>query len=233
MPWGLQANLFVISWEYPANQGIGCNTISSKDTANFLAFLQELRTDALGKTLILTAATATVPFIGSNGNPSTDVSGFSKVLDFIAIMNYDVWGPWSPTVGPNAPLDDTCATSANQAGSAVSAVKKWNAAGIPLNQLVLGVAGYGHSFGIRKANAFKSGSSTVLASYPPFDANDLPAGDPWDDPAGIDVCGAQQSVGGNIDFWGLIEKGFLNVDGTPKQGIASAFDTCSQTVSEN
>ncbi|KAF9466829.1 endochitinase [Collybia nuda] len=216
-------------WEYPANQGIGCNTISSKDTANFLAFLQELRQDTLGKTLILSAATATAPFVNSNGNPSTDVSGFSKVLDFIAIMNYDIWGPWSPTVGPNAPLDDTCAVSANQAGSAVSAVKQWNAAGIPLNQLVLGVASYGHSFRVRKAHAFKSGSSTVLASYPVFDSNDLPAGDSWDDPAGIDVCGAQQPVAGNINFWGLIEQGYLNADGTSKQGIPYAFDSCSKT----
>lgn len=206
--------------------------MNSTDTANFLAFLQELRKDRLGKTLILSAATATAPFVGPDGSPSTDVSGFSKVLDFIALMNYDLWGPWSPAVGPNAPLDDACTASANQAGSAVSAVKKWNAAGIPLNQLVIGVASYGHSFRVRKANAFKSGSTTVLAAYPPFDSNDLPAGDSWDDPPGPDVCGVQQAVAGNINFWGLIEQGYLNSDGTPKKGIPYAFDSCSKTVRE-
>jgi chitinase len=32
------------SWEYPGKQGIGCNTISLHDSANFLSFLQELST---------------------------------------------------------------------------------------------------------------------------------------------------------------------------------------------
>ncbi|KAF5388342.1 hypothetical protein D9615_000636 [Tricholomella constricta] len=216
-------------WEYPNSQGIGCNSISPSDTANFLAFLQLLRADPVGKTLILSAATATVPFMDANGSPSASVTGFSKVLNFIAIMNYDLWGPWSPTVGPNAPLDDSCAAINNRAGSATSAVKKWVKAGIPANQLLLGVPGYGHSFRVRKANAFKSGSTTVLASYPQFDTSAPPVGDAWDDPAGIDVCGAQQSQGGVINFWGLIQNGYLNNDGTVKSGIASAFDSCSQT----
>ncbi|KAG1744097.1 uncharacterized protein EDB91DRAFT_210501 [Suillus paluster] len=60
-------------------------------------------------------------------------------------MNYDIWGSWFPTVGPNALLNDTCASSANQQGSAVSAVKAWTDAGMPANEIVLGVASYGHS----------------------------------------------------------------------------------------
>jgi chitinase len=181
--------------------------------------------------LILTAAVATVPFIGPDGNPLSDVSGFSKVLDWIAIMNYDIWGPWSPTVGPNAPLNDTCASSQNQDGSAVSAVQQWSKAGIPVNQIVLGVAAYGHSFQVPKANAFKSGSTTALASFPPFNTSAPPVGDSWDDGAGIDECGNPQSPGGDIDFWGLVQLGYLNADGTPKKNIAYRFDTCSQTVS--
>ncbi|KAG5648828.1 hypothetical protein DXG03_000177 [Asterophora parasitica] len=218
------------SWEYPNNQGIGCNIISSSDTANFLAFLQLLRADPVGKGLILSAATATVPFMDANGSPSSSVAGFSKVLDWIALMNYDLWGPWSPTVGPNAPLDDSCAAESNRAGSATSAVTKWVKAGIPVSQLVLAVPGYGHSFRVRKANAFKAGSTTVLASYPQFDASSRPVGDEWDDPAGVDVCGAQQSQGGVINFWGLIKNGYLNDDGSVKAGIASTFDACSQTA---
>ncbi|KAF8969395.1 endochitinase [Flammula alnicola] len=216
-------------WEYPANQGIGCNAISPNDTANFLSFLQELRKDPLGSQLILSAAVATNPFIGPDGNPLSDVSGFSKVLDWIAIMNYDIWGPWSATVGPNAPLNDTCTSAQNQAGSAVSAVQKWKKAGIPVNQIVLGVAAYGHSFQVPKANAFKSGSTTTLAPYPSFDANAHPAGDSWDDAAGLDVCGNPQTAGGDIDFWGMIELGYLNADGTPKENLPFRFDSCSQT----
>lgn len=48
-------------------------------------------------------------------------------------MNYDVWGAWSADVGPNAPLNDSCA--AVQAGSATSAVKAWTDAGFPVSKV--------------------------------------------------------------------------------------------------
>ncbi|KAG6850901.1 hypothetical protein H0H93_006727 [Arthromyces matolae] len=215
-------------WEYPNHQGIGCNVISSDDTTNFLSFLLKLRSDPVGKKLILTAATATAPFMDGSGNPSSNVSGFAKVLDYVAVMNYDVWGPWSPTVGPNAPLDDSCASLTYQAGSATSALARWTKAGIPSTQIVLGVPSYGHSFSVPKANAYKSGTKS-LALYPEFDSTVHPVGDSWDDASGVDVCGNPQSQGGNFNFWGLIENGFLNNDGSVKAGISSVYDTCSQT----
>jgi len=36
-------------------------------------------------------------------------------------------------------------------------------------------------------------------------------------------------VGGLFNFWGLIDGGFLNADGTPASGISYLFDQCSQT----
>jgi chitinase len=45
--------------------------------------------------MILTAATSSLPWNGPDGQPLTDVSGFAKVLDYVAIMNYDIWGHWS------------------------------------------------------------------------------------------------------------------------------------------
>ncbi|PPQ78226.1 hypothetical protein CVT25_015545 [Psilocybe cyanescens] len=216
-------------WESPANQGIGCNAISPNDTVHFLSFLEELRKDPLGSKIIISAAVATVPFIGPDGNPLADVSGFAEVLDYIAIMNYDIWGPWSASVGPNAPLNDTCASAENQDGSAVSAVQKWNKAGIPLHQIVLGVAAYGHSFKVAQADAFVKGSVSQLAAFPPFDASAPPVGDAWDDGAGIDECGNAQAPGGDVDFWGMIAQGYLRADGTPNDGIAFRFDSCSQT----
>ncbi|KAF6762204.1 chitinase [Ephemerocybe angulata] len=211
-------------WEYPASQGIGCNTISTADTANFLLFLQELRKNPIGSKIILTAATATRPFTGPDGAPSASVAPFAKVLDYFALMNYDIWGPWSATVGPNAPLNDTCAAPENQQGlSAVNAVQAWSGAGVPKDQLVLAVAGYGHGFRVPKANAFVNGSTTVLKPYPAFD------GDAWDDGAGPDVCGVVNPNGGNFNFWGLIANGFLKADGTPAPGIGYRYDSCSQT----
>ncbi|KAJ7044698.1 endochitinase [Mycena alexandri] len=213
-------------WEYPGSQGIGCNAINANDTANFLAFIQQLRRDPVGSKLILSAATAISPFADSDGNPSADVSEFSKVLDYIAIMVYDINGPWSAAVGPNAPLHDSCAPSAFQAGAAVSAVNDWHAAGMPLNQIVLGVASYGHSFSVSKSDAF---NQTQLALYPPFNASVAPTGDAWDDAAGVDECGNFESQGGVINFWGLIQQGYLNADGTPKSGVPYLFDECTQT----
>ncbi|KAJ8588526.1 glycoside hydrolase [Rhizopogon salebrosus TDB-379] len=164
-------------WEYPNNQGVGCNTISLNDTSNFLAFLQELRLDPVGAKLTISAAVALAPFMDATGSPSTDISGFAKVLDYIAVMNYDVWGSWFSTVGPNAFLNDTCAAPANQQGSAVSAVDAWTEAGMPINKIVLGVASYGHSFSVAPSDTFVSKDSKTLAAYPTFNASHQPLGD--------------------------------------------------------
>lgn len=157
------------------------------------------------------------------------------MLDYVEVMNYDVWGSWSTAVGPNAPLNDTCASSADQQGSAVSAVEAWTKAGFPANQIVLGVASYGHSFKVTPSNAFVSGSTTTLAAYPSFDANDQPLGDSWDSdaPAGVDQCGNYSPGGpsGIFDFWGLVQGGFLTSNGTVASGIGYRYDSCSQTVS--
>ncbi|KAH9849057.1 glycoside hydrolase [Lenzites betulinus] len=218
-------------WEYPNKQGMGCNLISDNDSQNFLSFLQALRADPAGQNLTLSAATGIVPFNGPDGQPLSDVSAFASVFDYVAIMNYDVWGSWSTSVGPNAPLNDTCAPAADQQGSAVSAVKAWTSAGFPANQLVLGVASYGHSFKVDQSAALTS--DNTLAAYPAFDASQQPLGDSWDAvaPAGVDQCGNPTAGGpsGIFDFWGLIEGGFLTANGTVADGISYRFDECSQT----
>ncbi|KAI8986628.1 glycoside hydrolase [Trametes punicea] len=216
-------------WEYPNKQGIGCNIISPDDSQNFLSFLQALRADPAGKNLTLSAAVGITPFAGTDGNPMSDVSAFAKVLDYVAIMNYDVWGSWSNAVGPNAPLNDTCAPAADQQGSAVSAVKAWTGAGFPANQLVLGVASYGHSFKVSNSAAL---SGNTLQPYPAFDKADQPLGDKWDSdaPAGVDQCGNPTGgPSGIFDFFGLIDGGFLTANGTVADGIDYRFDECSQT----
>ncbi|KAG2338912.1 glycoside hydrolase family 18 protein [Suillus weaverae] len=226
----LQYNLDGIQfdWESPNNQGIGCNTINVNDTANFLAFLQELRHNPVAAKLTLSAAVGLTPFFDATGSPSTDATGFAKVLDYVAVMDYDVWGPWSSTVGPNAPLNDACAAPANQQGSAVSAVKSWTDAGMPVNQIVLGVASYGHSFSVPPSNAFMSDAKT-LAAYPAFNASNQPLGDAWDNTGSVDVCGVYEGPGGTFNFWGLIDNGFLTKEGTPADGIHYRYDSCSQT----
>jgi hypothetical protein len=70
------------SWEYPGKPGIGCNIVSPNDSANFLSFLQTLRANG-AQNLTVSAAVSITPFIGSDGNPMSDVSAFAEVLDSI------------------------------------------------------------------------------------------------------------------------------------------------------
>lgn len=234
----------ISSWEYPNKQGSGCNVISDQDTPNFLSFLQELRSTHKGKNITVSAATSIVPFTAPDGSPTADVSPFAEVLDYVTLMNYDVFGSWSTVVGPNAPLNDTCAPPAYQQGSAVSAIADWTNAGFPANKIVLGVGSYGHSFYVTHDNAFNGASTTdytqppgttPLNAYPLFDNSQQPMGDSWDavSPAGTDECGNTGPGGpsGIFNFRGLIEQGFLDQNGTVLPGMGYRFDDCSQTVS--
>ena len=220
------------SWEFPGVQGIGCNEFDPQDTNNFLAFLQELRTTTTGKKLTLSAAVFDTPWADATGSPSSNISEFSNVLDYIAIMNYDVKS--NPTVGagPSSPLDDSCAPEGARFGSAMSAVQAWSTAGIPVNQIVLGVPAYGHSF-VLTSNPDPSSGSTqnaTLSAYPQYNPSVEKRGDSWDGDGGLDVCGVMQGPGGIFSYWGLEEQGFLQQDGSVADGIKYRFDDCSQTV---
>ena len=146
-------------------------------------------------------------------------------------MVYDIWGAWSTAVGPNAPLDDTCAPSEYQAGSAFSAIQAWTSAHFPAHQIILGTAAYGHSFHVPRSEALTSAGNIV--AYPPFNASLQPTGDKWDDEPGLDQCGVQQRAGGIFEFWGLVDAKFLNPNGTvaAANGIKYRYDNCSHTVS--
>lgn len=119
-------------------------------------------------------------------------------------MNYDVWGPWTNTAGPNAPLDDSCVKDPNnQIGSATQAIASWAGAGFPIDQMVLGVASYGHGYNVNPDDAYthvvrngKTQLTTALNnSYPLFDTANIPAGDLWDGGPFVDQCGNQEGQG--------------------------------------
>lgn len=80
-----------IDWEYPAQRGDPRNYVGTNDTANFLEFLRLLR-GTLPRTARISAAVQTTPFTDATGQPMKDVQPFANVLDWLLIMNYDVWG---------------------------------------------------------------------------------------------------------------------------------------------
>jgi chitinase len=218
---------FSASWEYPNDAGIGCNVVGEKDTQNFLSFLEQLHREK-DKDLIVTAAAGIKPWLGSDKTPLKDVSGFAEVLDYVAVMNYDIWGRWSEGVGPNSPLNDDCGSKPGL-GSAASAVKAWTEAGMPKNKIVLGVPAYGHSFRVYEKDALKGEN---LAEFPSFDKDNQPPGDDWDGiPGETDPCGVTSTTpGGIIQYSGMIKLGYIEEDGTPKPDRIHRFDNCSQTV---
>jgi chitinase len=111
----------------------------------------------------------------------------------------------------------------------VSGVQAWTQAGFSVNQIILGVAAYGHSFSVAQSDAVNA--SGILNLYPPFNKANQPAGDIWDSTAsGVDSCGNPNVVGGIFTFWGLISAGFLQANGTPTCGVYHTFDECSKTV---
>ncbi|KAK1975762.1 family 18 glycosyl hydrolase [Colletotrichum cereale] len=215
-------------FEYPNRQGLGCNAINPNDTANFALFLQELRQKQT-KPLYLTAATSLNPWNDASGAASGagTLTSFAETLDYLMVMGYDIFGAWAPTGGPNAALAFACDSRNNQGGIS-EGVEKWIASGIPASKLVLAVPAYGHGFSVNSTSAFTAPG--VLNAYPAQNGSHRFQGSSWDDDPPIDDCGNPQPPSGTYTFWSMITEGkFLDESGKPRQGIASGFDTCSQT----
>ncbi|KAI0287683.1 chitinase [Russula brevipes] len=191
-----------IDWEYPNAAGIGCNQVSKEDSANYLKFLQALRRRLRKNGLDHISVSASVslkPFFDQNGVPMADVSEFAKVLNYITIMAYDVFGYWNDVVGPNGPVRDSCAAPALQQGSADP--------GKALDD------------------------QGKLRLYPSIDkSRPPPPGDKWDTRDGeVDACGVKENHTGVLNFWAMVENGFLDRHGNAAKGIDYTFDNCSET----
>jgi chitinase len=117
-----------VDWE-PLNSG---------DAANYSAFVTDLRTalNAVTPRPLLTMATQwTAPISAS----------VASQVDQINIMTYDLAGAWSGwVVWHNAATYDGGVTIGSQTISADGFVNKWNAAGVPLSKLGIGIDFYGY-----------------------------------------------------------------------------------------
>jgi len=238
-----------IDWEYPNQAGAG-NPFGSADAANLLLLLTSLRS-ALGSSKIISAAVTDLPWIGSNGSPLTDMSAYAAQMTYANLMNYDIFGDWSPAPGPNAPLGNLCGTSSQPQYSAEAAFSQWTAAKFPASKLLLGLPLYGYVLDSTKTvltGSFKSpdsipendkGQSAASASSGPVrGANKRPAQIPVPKPQVVPGSDAAQANlqswwGQQIPFSSIVSSGALvkNSDGTYGEGggFTMGWDDCSDT----
>ncbi|GAA94376.1 glycoside hydrolase family 18 protein [Mixia osmundae IAM 14324] len=220
-----------IDWEYPNGAGIGCNVVSAKDTQNFILFVKQLR-KTVGPSYRLSAAVNLFGLYDTDGTTYTkDLSVLAANLDFISLMNYDVYGPWTATSGPNGPLASTCATDEGAGASAIDGVARWVSYGFKKSQIVLGAPAYGYVYATAKGGLVStrtvSGSSSKL--YQKVIAA-APQGSASDDKPGKDICGNQQGYGAVWNYDALITTGKLSKDGTTGLGDYERYwDSCSST----
>ncbi|KJA24938.1 glycoside hydrolase family 18 protein [Hypholoma sublateritium FD-334 SS-4] len=239
-------------WEFPNNAGAG-QPFSSADTANLLLVFKALRV-SLGSCKIISAAASHTPWLGANGNPLTDVSAFAAVLNYVMIMNYDVWGA-SATPGPNAPIGNLCGTSTQPVASAQGGFKAWTTAKFPAAQLLLGLPLYGYVSKSTKTvltgSLMPSAEMNVLHSEEAVGADGKPtthflkgghAKDIADvsAPAEVSATATTTATANLTAYWGqqiafkdIVKAGALvkKSDGNYGQagGFTMAWDNCSDT----
>lgn len=83
---GVGMNLFLIlgidiDWEYPNSSGSG-HPHSPSDASNLLSLIKSLRT-ALGSSKIISAAVPHLPWLGSDGQPLTNVSEYAENMTYV------------------------------------------------------------------------------------------------------------------------------------------------------
>lgn len=209
-----------LDWEYPGRQGAEGNSVDSKDSSNFLSFLTILR-NVLPATARISAAVQTITFSDTQAHPMTDMTDFAHVLDWVLLMNYDVWGS-SSEPGPNAPLHDACGNSTQPDANAVAAFNAWTAANFPPCKLVLGVPSYGY---ISESPAERLRTRSAFSSIPQTGRSDS-----------IRVVEEDGDSDGQVQFRNIVKQGALvrsHANGrpifSPSGGFERRWDRCSDT----
>ncbi|CAO1619336.1 unnamed protein product [Parajaminaea phylloscopi] len=217
-----------LDWEYPNNEAAG--NYNPADTKNFQTFLQALRA-GLPSGALITAAVAQAPWLASSGNPVGSVARAASALDYIMIMNYDVWGS-SSNPGPNAPLADLCGNSTQPGASAAASVKQWAAAGMPRSKMLLGSPLYGYvstsSKTKLKQRSLDDGESTSMRRS----IHSRPLSPRYDASVSAAEKRALTSGDGQVGFSSLVSQGVLSLSGSQyvgSGGFTKYWDDCSDT----
>ncbi|KAH9822234.1 family 18 glycoside hydrolase [Melampsora americana] len=203
-----------LDWEYPNVPG------------------QDVLRNEVGPHSRISAAVSVHGFMGSDGEYLKDHKPYAKLLDFITIMAYDLYGPSStPVVGPNAPLFDTC----NDPGmkySVSQAIKTWTSTGFPASQILLGIPSYGYQYQLENSKlnvthfSSKAGETSLFFGSIDPSKQGKGAKNGQQTPGG---CGSPTDDG-NFVFKDLMTCGFLSSDGTTGlKGFERHYDNCTHT----
>ncbi|MFT4111816.1 glycoside hydrolase family 18 protein [Silvibacterium sp.] len=123
---------FDINWEFP----------HEADAANYRALLEEFRRqmNAVRGGMRLSVAVGHSPHMSGG----TDFGEIAKIVDQVAVMNYDYSGPWSHNTGLIAPLF----TDPNDPhhDSVEQNIAEYEAAGVPSEKILMGLPFYGYSW---------------------------------------------------------------------------------------
>ncbi|WAR53061.1 hypothetical protein PtB15_2B490 [Puccinia triticina] len=217
-----------LDWEYPNGDGIGCNTKRPTDVVNFGLLVKEIR--ALWPEGELSAAVSLNGFNGATGLVATaeETALLAKNLDYINLMAYDVYGLWSKTSGPIAPLDATCADE-DSAQSVKTGFQIALKQGFKASQVLLGIPGYAKRFQLTSSKLVPKivGGNKASFYYQQKTAT-MPPGGAFDDKAGKNICGVFEGAGGSYLVNELISNGYLAQDQSRGLGgYRRHFDNCS------
>lgn len=132
-----------LDWEFPVAGGKEGNLHDPRDGENYLLLLGAVR-EALdrlgaeeGRRYLL--AVALPP--GETAMGHLDPAKMAAPADYFFLMGYDLWGPWDSRAGLNAPL-----YAPGEGPSVSQGVEGYLAAGLPPEQLVLGMPFYGYLY---------------------------------------------------------------------------------------
>ncbi len=174
-----------IDWEYPVGGGLESNTTRPEDRENYTLLLQEIR-DQLdvrqaidGETYLLTIAAPAGPATYAH----YELEAIAEIVDWVNLMAYDFHGSWESTTGFHAALyaasdDPSPSPVARTQFNVDAAVQGYLGAGVPADQLVLGMGFYGRGWaGVSAANdgLFQSASGPAPGTWEPgnYDYKDV------------------------------------------------------------
>ncbi|KAL8595073.1 hypothetical protein ACOMHN_002051 [Nucella lapillus] len=147
-----------VDWEFPASTHKTFFTLFLETLHNTF----EAESSRTGQEqLLLTVAVSGYKFVISLH------LGLTSYVDYVSIMTYDYFGPWSSVLGHNSPLyvpsQDRNTAGANLLSQNAS-VHYWHTMGCPLDKLVLGLASYGRTFLMSSSSQHQPGDTFLGAA---------------------------------------------------------------------